>query len=45
VDELSTSDDYLIAARQRADLFEVSYSLPRSRVKRLTEAARSLIRF
>jgi serine protease SohB len=44
VDELTTSDDYLLAARVRADLFEVSYSIPRSPARRLTEAARALTR-
>jgi serine protease SohB len=43
VDELSTSDDYLLAARERADLFEVEYSVPLSRVRRLSSAAQSLV--
>jgi serine protease SohB len=43
VDELSTSDDYLLAARKRADLFEVEFSVPLSRVRRLTAAAQSVI--
>jgi len=38
VDELSTSDDYLLAARERADLFELEYSVPLSRVRQLTSA-------
>ena len=42
VDELTTSDDYLLRARQRADLFEVSYSIPLSSARRLASAARSL---
>jgi serine protease SohB len=41
VDELSTSDDYLLAARSRADLFQVSYSVPLSRARRLMSAART----
>jgi serine protease SohB len=40
-DELSTSDDYLLAARERADLFEVEFSVPLSRVRQLTAAAQS----
>jgi serine protease SohB len=36
VDELATSDDYLLSARDRADLFEVSYSAPLSAARRLT---------
>lgn len=43
VDELSTSDDYLVAARERADLFEVEYSVPLSRVRQLTSAVQSMI--
>jgi serine protease SohB len=43
VDELSTSDDYLLEARKRADLFEVEYSVPLSRVRQLTAAAQSMI--
>jgi serine protease SohB len=43
VDELSTSDDYLLAARARADLFEVEYSVPLSRFRRLAGTAQSLI--
>jgi len=43
VDELTTSDDYLLAARERADLFEVSYSIPLSAVRRLTAAATSML--
>ena len=43
VDELTTSDDYLLAARDRADLFEVSYSVPLSAVRRLTAAAQSVL--
>ena len=43
VDELATSDDYLLAARDRADLFEVEFSVPLSRVRRLTAAAQSMI--
>jgi serine protease SohB len=41
VDELSTSDDYLLAARERADLFEVEFSVPLSRIRQLTAAAQS----
>jgi len=41
VDELSTSDDYLLAARERADLYGVSYSTPLPPMRRLTTAARS----
>ncbi|GAB6900373.1 protease SohB [Kineosporia succinea] len=43
VDELSTSDDYLLRARERADLFEVSYTVPRSRVRQLTEAGQAAV--
>jgi len=43
VDELSTSDDYLLAARDRADLFEVEYTVPLSRVRKLTAAVQSLV--
>jgi serine protease SohB len=43
VDALATSDDYLLAARERADLFEVSYSIPLSAARRLAEAARSAL--
>jgi serine protease SohB len=43
VDELATSDDYLVAARDRADLFEVEFSVPLSRVRQLTAAAQSMI--
>jgi serine protease SohB len=35
VDELTTSDDYLVAARQRADLFQVGYHPPRPVTRRL----------
>jgi serine protease SohB len=41
VDELSTSDDYLIAARERADLYQVTYSTPVPATRRLAAAARS----
>ncbi len=41
VDELATSDEYLLRARERARLFEVSYAVPLSRMRRLTAAARS----
>jgi serine protease SohB len=44
VDELSTSDDYLLAARDRADLFEVEYAVPLSRIRQLTSAMQSMIR-
>ncbi|HST85667.1 MAG TPA: protease SohB [Kineosporiaceae bacterium] len=43
VDELSTSDDYLLAARDRADLFEVEYSVPLSRIRQLTSAMQSMV--
>ena len=43
IDELITSDDFLLKARDRADLFEVSYSAPLSAVRRLTSAARSAL--
>ncbi len=43
VDELGTSDDYLLQARERADLFEVHYTVPMSRARRLTEAARAAL--
>ena len=38
VDELTTSDDYLTAARDRADLYLVSYTPPRSPAQRVTAA-------
>jgi serine protease SohB len=38
VDELVTSDDYLVAARERADIFEVSYT-PRRSMRRVVGAA------
>jgi serine protease SohB len=41
VDQLATSDDYLVAARERAELFEVEYTVPLSRVRKLTSAALS----
>jgi serine protease SohB len=41
IDELITSDDFLMKARDRADLFEVSYSAPLSAARRLTSAAAS----
>lgn len=43
VDELSTSDDYLLAARERADLFEVEFSVPLSRVRQLTSLMQSMV--
>jgi serine protease SohB len=43
VDELTTSDDYLMAARERADLFEVSYSVPLSSARRLAGAMQSVL--
>jgi serine protease SohB len=43
VDALTTSDDYLLAARERADLFEVEYSVPLSRVRQFTSAMQSLL--
>lgn len=42
VDELVTSDDYLVAARERADIFEVSYT-PRRSVRRVLSAAAQAI--
>lgn len=42
VDELATSDDYLIAARQRADVLSVEYTVPLSAVRRLGAGVRSL---
>jgi len=44
VDELSTSDDYLLSARDRAELFEVEYAVPLSRMRKLTAATQSLAR-
>ena len=44
VDELSTSDDYLLSARDRAELFEVEFAVPLSRMRKLTAAAQSLAR-
>lgn len=43
VDELKTSDDYLMAAAQSADLFEVSYEIKRPLSKRLPLAAQGLL--
>ncbi|GAA3632459.1 protease SohB [Kineosporia mesophila] len=43
VDELRTSDDYLLAARERADLFEVTCPVPLSRVRRLTESGQAAL--
>ena len=43
VDELTTSDDYLLAARDRAELFEVEYSVPLSRVRQLTAATQGVL--
>jgi serine protease SohB len=43
VDELTTSDDYLMAARDRADLFQVSYSIPLSPARRLAGAMQSVL--
>jgi serine protease SohB len=43
VDELMTSDDYLVAARETADVYEVSYA-QRPNVRRaLTHAVRSVV--
>jgi serine protease SohB len=42
VDELITSDDYLLAARERAGLFAVRYSPPRSMRRRMSAAAEGL---
>ena len=43
VDELVTSDDYLLAARRDADIYEVSYA-PRPTVRRtLAQAARAAV--
>jgi len=44
VDQLITSDDYLLAARERADLYEVSYRTPVPRARRMLTAARSALR-
>ncbi len=41
VDEIVTSDDYLLAARERADLFAVDYTVPRSAARRLAAAAQT----
>jgi serine protease SohB len=43
VDALATSDDYLLAARDHADLYEVSYTIPMSAARRFTEAARATL--
>lgn len=43
VDALTTSDDYLLTARERADLFEVEFSVPLSRVRQLTSAMQSWV--
>lgn len=42
VDELRTSDDYLLAARERADIYEVSYRQPQSMRNRLAGAVSRL---
>ena len=47
VDELQTSDDYLMAARDKARLVQVTYRTPRSMLERLSERfnARALTEF
>jgi serine protease SohB len=42
VDELATSDDHLLAARARADLFHVGYHTPRPMGRRLVPATAAL---
>jgi serine protease SohB len=42
VDELRTSDDYLQAASETADLYEVSYRRRRSPLERLTSPFASI---
>jgi serine protease SohB len=44
VDELVTSDDYLTAARERADVYELRYHPPRSVRRAVLSAARNLLR-
>lgn len=43
VDELTTSDDYLVAARERADIFELHYTPRPSVRRRLAGAANTLL--
>jgi serine protease SohB len=43
VDELATSDEYLLAARERAEVYEVGYPVQFSRLRRLRSAAGSLL--
>ncbi len=35
VDELTTSDDYLLAARDRADIYEISYAARKTVTEKL----------
>ena len=43
VDRLVTSDDYLTAARERADVYELRYHPPRSVRRAVLSAARNLL--
>jgi serine protease SohB len=43
IDALATSDDYLLAAREHADLYQVTYAIPLSAARRFTEAARAVM--
>ncbi len=43
VDELGTSDDYLLLARERADLYRVSHSDPIPAARRMLTGVRSLL--
>ena len=41
VDELKTSDDYLLNASDKAQLYEISYSIPRKKLTKLASAIKS----
>lgn len=43
VDDLITSDDYLLNAANKADLFEVTYTFKKNLIERLTTSAQSLV--
>ncbi|NQU62831.1 MAG: protease SohB, partial [SAR324 cluster bacterium] len=44
VDELMTSDDYLMIAAEKADLFEIAYEVKRSFRQKLPLAVQGLIK-
>nr|VFJ73151.1 MAG: serine protease SohB [Candidatus Kentron sp. FM]VFJ75240.1 MAG: serine protease SohB [Candidatus Kentron sp. FM]VFK20074.1 MAG: serine protease SohB [Candidatus Kentron sp. FM] len=43
VDELMTSDDYLLAASEKADLYEVSYTAKKSVTERIAAAVQAVV--